>query len=129
MSFQDQIMRQMGEIGGRLRVKSALNPVLWQCAIVTTPLLLVCILSNYKISFWIGLIISAPVLEVVFGFVFLLIYDRDKLQSEDYQIRKKSLELIQEKGDRFPVLETSIQEIANPETHSLSPSREREVER
>ena len=44
----------------------------------------------------------------------LLAFDRDKLQSEDYQIRKQSLELIQEKGDPVPVRATSIDAITNP---------------
>jgi hypothetical protein len=50
----------------------------------------------------------------VIGFLFLLIVDRDKLQSEDYQIRKKSLEIIQEKGDVLPLSATSIDAISNP---------------
>ena len=32
-----QITRRMADVGGRLRVKSALNPVLWLCAVVTVP--------------------------------------------------------------------------------------------
>lgn len=52
--------------------------------------------------------------------LFLLIFDRDKLQSEDYQIRKKTLDIIQEKGDKFPVLAASIQAIANPDLPKLS---------
>ena len=49
-------------------------------------------------------------------------FDRDKLQSEDYQIRKQSLELIQQKGDALPISSTSIQAITNPIYDSLSPS-------
>jgi len=50
----------------------------------------------------------------VLGFFFLLLFDRDKLQSEDYQLRKRSLELIEEKGSTSPVIATSIAVIANP---------------
>jgi len=56
---------------------------------------------------------------IVFGFLFLLLFDRDKLQSEDYQIRKQSLELIQEKGQEFPISTTSIEAITNPEIKKL----------
>jgi hypothetical protein len=43
-----------------------------------------------------------------------MIFDRDKLQSEEYQLRKRSLELIYEKGQEFPVNPTSIELITNP---------------
>jgi len=55
----------------------------------------------------------------VFGFLFLLIFDRDKLQLEDYQIRKRSLELIQEKGQRFAISAPSIEAISNPRFKEL----------
>ena len=75
---------------------------------------------------WLIFIAIAPVGCVVLGFFFFLIFDRDKLQSEDYQIRKKTLDIIQEKGDKFPVLATSIQAIANPNLKKL-PTDKKEV--
>ena len=56
------------------------------------------------------LAVSVPTI----GFFVLLFVDRDKLQSEDYQIRKQSLELIQEKGEPVPVDAKSIETIALP---------------
>jgi hypothetical protein len=49
-----------------------------------------------------------------------LIVDPDKLQSEEFQIKKQSLELIREKGVTFPIHPTSIDSIANPEFSKLS---------
>jgi hypothetical protein len=37
MDLRENIYRCFAEVGGRLRVKSALNPVLWLCFIVTLP--------------------------------------------------------------------------------------------
>ena len=95
------MLREIGQIlsqtVGKLRVKSALNPILWLCGIVVVPVL-----------------IFLPVSVAVLGFLVLLVFDRDKLQSEDFQIRKQSLELIQEKGDPVPINATSIDAIANP---------------
>lgn len=64
---------------------------------------------------WYVVIIFIPVVAAFVGFIVLLAIDRDKLQSEEYQLRKQSLELIQEKGQEFPVNPTSIDIIANPE--------------
>lgn len=52
-------------------------------------------------------------LIAMFGFLFLLFFDRDKLQSEDYQIRKRSLEMMQQKGeDAIPAI--AVRSIEDP---------------
>lgn len=118
MTFPDNLIHRIGEVGGRLRVRSALNPVLWLCAIVTIPLVIVISkISNPPV--WLIVTAIAPVGSAIVGFLFLLLFDRDKLQSEDYQIKKKSLELIQEKGQRFPISAPSIEAIANPQFKEL----------
>ena len=35
--LRTQIVRRMAEVGGRVRIQSTLNPVLWLCAVVTVP--------------------------------------------------------------------------------------------
>jgi hypothetical protein len=122
---QENISQIISEVGGRLRVRSALNPALWLCAITTLP-------ASYIMAgmtnppYWLIIIATAPVIAAIFGFLFLLIYDRDKLQSEDYQIKKKSLELIQEKGQKFPISAPSIEAIANPHYGALPPVQKKE---
>ena len=72
---------------------------------------------------WLVFLTCTPVAAAVLGFFFLLVFDRDKLQSEDFQIRMKSLELIQQKGDSFPISVTSIEAISNPVLPSLPSAR------
>jgi len=120
--MSDNLTHIIGEMGGRLRVKNALNPILWLCAIVTIPLIIV-IMKLPSPPVWLIVVAITPVGAAVLGFLFLLIFDRDKLQSEDYQIRKRSLELIQEKGQRFPISAPSIEAISNPKFKELSSSR------
>ncbi|MFD1630068.1 hypothetical protein [Pseudopedobacter beijingensis] len=92
------------ESGGKLSVKSALNPILWLCAIISIPSLVIAVWGFNEPPTWlIGLIIG-PVFIALLGFLFLLFFDRDKLQSEEYQLKKRSLELIQEKGQSEPNL-------------------------
>lgn len=68
---------------------------------------------------WIILLVVSPVCVAIIAFSYLLFFDRDRLQSEDYQIRKQSLELIQEKGEPFPVNAPTIEAISNPEPPRL----------
>jgi hypothetical protein len=88
--------------------------MLWLCVIIAGSILTVIAKSDKDPPAWLISIAVLPVITVVVGFLFLLIFDRDKLQSEDYQIRKRSLELIQEKGQSFPISATSIEAISNP---------------
>ena len=118
MSLEEIITQKIAEVGGRLKVRSALNPALWLCAIITLPAIWRFSKLGGNLPNWLIILICAPVAVAVFGF--LLFFDRDKLQSEDYQLRKQSLELIHEKGNKFPVLATSIHAITNPDQSLLS---------
>lgn len=89
------------DAGGKLTVRSALNPILWLCAIITIPTLLVAPLLS-TLHPWLIALACAPVAAAILGFFFLLIVDRDKLQSEDYQIRKRSLELMEQTKGEAP---------------------------
>lgn len=113
MSIREAISQKILDTGGRLRVRSALNPILWLCAIIIAPGLYFATQMD-EIPKWLIVLIFLPVGTAIAGFLFLLFFDRDKLQSEDYQIRKRSLELIQEKGEFFSVNTASIEKISNP---------------
>lgn len=63
---------------------------------------------------WLGAFAALPLLCALFGFIYLLLYDRDKLQSEEYQIRKQAIELIEQKGDLGPRILNVVDTIANP---------------
>jgi hypothetical protein len=116
MIGKDNIAAKVIESGGKLSVKSALNPMLWLCAIITIPSLLAVPFID-SIPTWMIILIIAPVLTSILGFFFLLIFDRDKLQSEEYQLKKKSMELIQIKGQDQPSIVNyeQIAAIINPQ--------------
>ena len=115
---------QMAELAARrLHVRSALNPVLWLCAIVV-PL---CFsfawlfrddhqLRNVLVYF--GLL---PVAVACAIFVYFAIRKPEKLQSEDYQIRHESIQLLQQKSGVALLNPISLEAIANPEVKKLPP--------
>ena len=102
-----------------MRVRSALNPTLWLCGIITIPVLVAGALHP-NLSTWIVAIGCAPVVVALFGFMFLLFFDRDKLQSEEYQIQKRSLEFAQQKGDPKPLTIDPSSVIKNPDLPTLT---------
>ena len=117
LSIREAIITRVMEAGGRLKVRSALNPMLWLCGIITAPSLIVYGLK-LEPSPWLLIFAFAPEATAILGFFFLLFFDRDKLQSEEYQLRKIQLEMIEEKG-RGAIEATEVEVIPNPATPEL----------
>lgn len=113
---------KIAECGGQISVKSALNPILWLCGIITIPSI-IALGINDDPPWWLVLLAFSPVITAIIGFFFLLFFDREKLQSEDYQIKMRSLELIEQKGDSYPIRATDIPAIANPEIHLFTDNK------
>jgi len=117
----DRVAHIAQTAGEKLRVRSALNPALWLCAISTptcfffayffqdTPGIRNCLLIG-------GLV---PIAVSCLGFVGFAIFRPEKLQSEEYQIRHESLQIIQQKTGRITIEPTSIEAIANPQAKCL----------
>ena len=99
--MHESIASRAIDAGGKLTVKSALNPILWLCGIVSIPGL-VAIPFVQPTPTWLIVLICGPVVTAMLGFLILLFIDRDKLQSEEYQIRKQTLEYMQQKGQALP---------------------------
>ena len=103
----------------KLRVRSALNPCLWLCGIVSLPCFAGSIYTIGTIQIILASVGAIPVVIFGIGFLYFMMNDPDKLQSEEYQIQKKALELIEEKGGRIPISPTSIVAITNPQTKAI----------
>ena len=114
----ESLAAKVVDAGGKLTVRSALNPILWLCAIVSIPcLVLVPFLAS--IQAWLFGLASLPVVAAILGFFFLLVVDRDKLQSEEYQLRKKTLEYMQQKGQALPIPINEDELISPPDQKKL----------
>lgn len=120
LDLKNEIASRAIESGGRLKVQSALNPALWLCGIVAVPSLCVATLSSNPPT-WIVWLVLGPVAIACLGFLFLLFFDRDKLQSEDYQIRKRSLEIFEQKGMDAPLLFQPMEVSVSPDNALAGP--------
>lgn len=118
------MVTKAAEQGGRLRVRSALNPMLWLCSIITIPTMVTAAVLGPRAPIWLIALALAPVGVALVGFLFLLVIDRDKLQSEEYQLRKRSLELMQAKGDPEPSPINAVAVIVKPGQLDLPPGPE-----
>jgi hypothetical protein len=112
----EKIVANAQSAASSLRVKSALNPMLWLCGIISLP----CFILAYflrgiepldTLLIYIG---AAPIGATIFGFLYFMIVDPSKLQSEEYQIRHEALEVIKQKGSSVEIIPSSLEAIANP---------------
>jgi hypothetical protein len=120
LSIKEAIATKAIEVGGKLTVRSALNPILWLCGIITIPSL-VCYSFLPNPPSWLIWLAFSPVVAAIVGFMYLLLADPDKLQSENFQLRKMELEMIEEKGSPPILLPESVdgEVISNPEDPTL----------
>lgn len=120
----DKLARFSQVAASRLVVKSALNPLLWLCGIISLP----CVValpfiedSTIRVIVtWLG---ALPVGTTCVIAVYFAIANPEKLQSEDYQLRHEALGLIQEKSGRAPFDMSAVHAIANPQAlpHKVEP--------
>ena len=100
----------------RLHVRSALNPLLWLTGIATPLCLSGAFVFKemspvFEILVFIGLL---PIAVTCLGFCYFALFKPEKLQSEDYQIRHESLQLIQQKSGNIEIPVASLEQIVNP---------------
>lgn len=110
----DQIIANAQSAASSLRVRSALNPMLWLCAIVSLPCFILAYLAHEPLATLLVYIGAAPIGATILGFLYLAVVAPEKLQSEEYQIRHEALEVIKQKGSSVEVVPSSLEAIANP---------------
>lgn len=104
----------------RLYVRSALNPALWMCAIVTIACGVLAVRGPAALQTWFMVLASMPVAVACFGYLYFMFFDPKRLHSEDYQLRSRALDIIQEKdGGPITLLPVELEKITNPEKRSL----------
>lgn len=111
----DKLAKLSQSAAVKLNVKSALNPMLWLCAI-TMPIFfgMAYLFRDSKVLEILVIAGCVPPGCACLAFCYFAIFKPEKLQSEDYQIRHESLQIIQQKGGKVIAYNSTIEAIANP---------------
>jgi hypothetical protein len=119
----EQVSGRAQTAASRLRVRSALNPMLWLCGIVSLPCLYAAWFARgvEPIATIFAISGTAPIGITCCLAIYFAVFRPEKLQSEDYQIRHETLELIRQKGSPIQLSPSSLDAIANP-VHPANPS-------
>jgi hypothetical protein len=115
----ERVTRGAQEAAVRLHVRSALNPLLWLCAICSPASLAIGAFASGAAQVAFLAIGALPVICACGAYVYLMIKAPDRLHSEDYQLRRQALQMIYEKGTKGGVLASSVVAITNPNLPTL----------
>lgn len=112
-----------------LKVKSVLNPILWLCGIATPLCFGTAYFFGENIIIQISLIIVGflPILTGCFSFLYFSFKDPDKLQSEDYQLKHETLQIIQTKSGSVKLDSISLESITSGTQKKLKHSTEDKI--
>jgi hypothetical protein len=120
INFFERLATNAQTAASQLCVSSALNPMLWLCGIASLPCFIFSIIvarllpsADFLLMTFL-LMGSLPIIGAFFGFFYLAIFCPQRLQSEDYQIKRETLEVIKQKGSALEVLPSSLEAITNP---------------
>lgn len=117
--FLERVTRASQDAAIRLQVRSALNPLLWLCAICTPLTFCLASFSGGVMQLVLVAIGALPIICACGAYVYWMIVSPDRLHSEDYQLRRQALQMIHEKGSRAAVLASSVVAITNPHAPRL----------
>lgn len=122
MTF-DQLRILANEGIRALKQRSALNPLLWLCAIVSTPLLWVSANSQMMwMSISLLVIGCVPIATAIYAYLYFMFTEPALLRSEEYQLRSRVFDLIETKSGKITVDPTKLELILNPYDVPLLPS-------
>ena len=112
----ESLFQRMSTRLGVIRVRSAVNPLLWLVALVTPGSFIGAyyfreVSAFSAIFFLIGCI---PIFAALVAYFYFMIKDPKKLQSEDYQLRAQMLEILEKKGGEITIAPANLDLIANP---------------
>jgi len=108
----------------QISVKSAVNPCIWMCLVISIPLFLLSSQVDRILSLVFVFLGSLPILAFIFSFIYLLFTNPNYLRSEDYQLRAETLKIFGDKDNPFNATAGNvISVITNPSLPALNDSQ------
>jgi uncharacterized membrane protein len=92
-----------------IRVRTVINPLLWLVGLTTPSAFILAAVIGDLLTRWLLIGFAAlPVVATVIVYIVFMLRDPDRLQSEEYRIRQRALQILSRKG-----ASTEITEVAN----------------
>ena len=121
MKLEEIIRTGLSRVDTVRVVRTAINPLLWLVGL-TTPMafIFVAIIGDQLIRLILLGFAAVPVLVTLIVYLIFMFRDPDRLQSEEYRIRQRALQILYKKGGNTEIVDVANQvvrvEVSNPRT-------------
>lgn len=122
MKIEEIIRTGLSRVDTVRVVRTAINPLLWLVGL-TTPLafVLAALVGDQVIRLLLICFAAVPVIVTLVAYVIFMLRDPDRLQSEEYRIRQRALQILYRKGQSADVVDVANQ-VARIETSHTRPN-------
>jgi ABC-type bacteriocin/lantibiotic exporter with double-glycine peptidase domain len=127
MKIEEIIRTGMSRVDTIRVVRTAINPLLWLVGL-TTPLafILVALVGDQLIRLALICFAAVPVIVTLVAYVIFMFRDPDRLQSEEYRIRQRALQILYRKGKGADIVDIASQTARIEASHPPASAGEKE---
>jgi hypothetical protein len=110
MKLEEIIRTGLSRVDTIRVVRTALNPLLWLVGL-TTPaaFILAAFIGDQLIRLILLCFAAIPVVATLVAYVIFMFRDPDRLQSEEYRIRQRALQILYKKGGSTEIVDVASQ--------------------
>jgi hypothetical protein len=110
MKLEEIIRTGLSRVDTIRVVRTALNPLLWLVGL-TTPaaFILAAFIGDQFIRLILLCFAAIPVVATLIAYVIFMFRDPDRLQSEEYRIRQRALQILYKKGGSTEIVDVAKQ--------------------
>jgi len=122
MNIEEIIRTGLSRVDTIRVVRTAINPLLWLVGL-TTPLafVLAAFIGDQLIRLLLICFAAIPVIATLIAYIIFMFRDPDRLQSEEYRIRQRALQILYKKGASADIVDVANQ-VARIEASSTRPN-------
>jgi hypothetical protein len=91
--------KTVSALAQQVTTRSAVNPCLWACLVISLPLFVLSAWTDGLKSFFFFIIALLPIAAFIFSYIYLLMVKPNYLRSEEYQLRAEALEILGDKDN------------------------------
>ena len=124
----DEVIRSAIDRAGVIRVKNAMNPLLWLSPISATIFLVAAYMfrDDLALKYAFACLSGLPVLASILAYFLYFFLDRDRLQSEEFILKERALHLRYRQGANAEIVDTTHETIQMQKVPSPFDRRDRQ---
>jgi len=109
--------------------RSALSQFLWACLFISVPCFVIAAFAPIPLCYWTFWAGSVPIGVFMIAGLFLLMFDRDRLHSEEHLERRHAMEIVEAKGQGLMLNPVDLVNMVNPspDQDKLPPPEEKKL--